>query len=358
MELPLVLIAGICWWTGTFLLWKIPLCRRGEESDLSQEVSVIIPARNEAHNLPKLLASLKEQDEVPKEIIVADDSSEDGTAEAAHARGVTVLPVENKPEDWNGKSFACWSGAEHASGSVLLFLDADTRLDKAGLGKIVSTWRRLGGLLSIQPYHQVTALYEKLSAVLNIMVMAGFNVFTPLGHRWKPPGSFGPCIICAKEDYFTAGGHEAVKSERLEDIPFGKNFMRQGFPVHCYGGAGSISFRMYPGGMLESIRGWAKSFAIGASSTSPAAMAASIVWISGLFFAAAAPITLCWGWLLYAGFGLQMYWMSRRIGSFGILPALLFPVPLMFFLSVYIYSFINSFLRKQIIWKGRTLTRD
>src|SRR5690606_32732244 len=50
-------------------------------------VAVIVPARNEARNLPRLLDSLQRLDPAPAEIIVVDDHSNDGTGSLARAPG-------------------------------------------------------------------------------------------------------------------------------------------------------------------------------------------------------------------------------------------------------------------------------
>ena len=87
---------------------------------------MIIPARNEAHNLPRLLESLASQSVQPREVIVVDDGSTDDTAEIARRHGAEVLVSKPLPEGWRGKPWACHQGAEAASGDLLCFVDADT----------------------------------------------------------------------------------------------------------------------------------------------------------------------------------------------------------------------------------------
>jgi 4,4'-diaponeurosporenoate glycosyltransferase len=128
-----------------------------------------------------LLNSLSGQLSSQDEVIVVDDQSEDGTKGVAKRSKVKVLESLPKPEGWVGKTWACFQGARIASGEILVFLDADTVLEKNGLEKIVRTYVENDGVLSIQPYHKMRNLYEQLSAFFNIIAMAGMGAFTVLG---------------------------------------------------------------------------------------------------------------------------------------------------------------------------------
>ncbi|MBF0430451.1 MAG: glycosyltransferase family 2 protein [Fibrobacteria bacterium] len=355
-----LLIGSFCWLAGFALMWRIPLCARRNETQKADKVSVIIPARNEEKRLPALLNTLSHQSVSPGEIIVVDDDSEDNTAEIAAKFNASIVRIEDKPVGWNGKSFACWTGAQKSSGELLLFLDADTELEPDGLARILSEHSNEGGLISVQPWHITRKPYEQLSAFLNIIVMAGLNTFTVLGKRLSPAGSFGPCIMCSREDYFSTGGHEAVKAEILEDIPFGRNFLKKGKPVNCYGGRNTIKFRMYPDGLADLIGGWSKSFAAGASHTRPFITILVAVWVSGAFTAASQLIfapSLA-GLLMYACYVLQIYLLQKYAGNFGRFTALLYPVSIAFFVFISIKSLITTFVFKTVTWKGRPVHTD
>jgi 4,4'-diaponeurosporenoate glycosyltransferase len=97
-------------------------------------------------------------------------------------------------------------------------------LEPEGLSKIVSTYLEKGGLLSIQPFHKMKRKHERLSAIFNIIIMAGMKAFTPFGPKLKPIGAFGPRMICSREDYFMAGGHKKARGEVLESLAIGREF--------------------------------------------------------------------------------------------------------------------------------------
>lgn len=85
-----------------------------------EDVSVILPAKNEAAGLAKLLPRLREL-MASAEIIVVDDGSTDDSAELCRAHGVRVL---SRPLSM-GNGAAIKAGARIARGKTLVFMDAD-----------------------------------------------------------------------------------------------------------------------------------------------------------------------------------------------------------------------------------------
>ncbi len=87
----------------------------------SGRVSVVIPAFNVERFIAEAAASALAQGESVREVIVIDDGSSDGTAEAAQAiPGVTLRRQPN-----GGIGAARNAGVAEASGELLAFLDAD-----------------------------------------------------------------------------------------------------------------------------------------------------------------------------------------------------------------------------------------
>jgi glycosyltransferase involved in cell wall biosynthesis len=83
-------------------------------------LSIILPAKNEADGLKSFLPRLRKQ-YPDAEIIVANDGSTDNTAEVCLSNGVFVV---THPYSM-GNGAAIKSGARHASGEILVFMDAD-----------------------------------------------------------------------------------------------------------------------------------------------------------------------------------------------------------------------------------------
>jgi rSAM/selenodomain-associated transferase 2/rSAM/selenodomain-associated transferase 1 len=94
--------------------------RQSLSAPSTTRISAVIPTFNEAANLPQTLRSLRDAENL--EIIVVDGGSNDGTLDIAEREGCRVL------RSMPGRAVQMNAGAGVASGSVLLFLHADTRL--------------------------------------------------------------------------------------------------------------------------------------------------------------------------------------------------------------------------------------
>ncbi len=351
------------WLLGWVLSWHLPLLPRGSVQG-QPSISVLIPARNEAGTLPNLLASLSRQHQQPLEVIVIDDHSSDGTAAIARAAAgrlpLKVIAPPPLPPGWCGKTWALHHGVQTSLGDVLVFLDADTEPEPDLLGNLVALRQRLGGLVSVQPFHRTEQPYEQLSLLFNLVGLLA----VPLG-----PGcgvAFGPAMTTSRHDYDRSGGHRAVADKVVEDWFLGHCYEQAGLPVSAYIGCGQISYRMYPGGLRDMVVGFDKNFATAAGEVHWPWMLAVVLWLSGLFWAAwCLPASLL-GWpmlgdpsplsngLIYAAFALQLAWITRRVGSFRWIP-LIFPVPVLFFLGVFLLAIINL-ERGQVQWKGRSVS--
>ena len=98
-----------------------------------QKLSIVIPAKNEAAGLDKLLPELHEQ--MPNaEIIVVDDGSTDSTAEVCNQ--YAVKRVAHPYSLGNGA--AVKSGARQATGDIILFMDGDGQHRPADIPRLLA----------------------------------------------------------------------------------------------------------------------------------------------------------------------------------------------------------------------------
>ncbi|GFZ79428.1 4,4'-diaponeurosporenoate glycosyltransferase [Paenibacillus marchantiophytorum] len=358
---------------GAWLLGKIlPLegnyrnsSSRGHNPNLPR-ISVIIPARNEERNLAVLLPSIQEQHIPDLEVIVVDDGSTDRTAEVALSYAARIITPDELPPGWLGKSWASWHGARAASGDLLIFLDADTCIEPGGLWKLAAAGLEQNGLLSIQPYHIMKRPYESLSAFFNIVVLAAVANPRPIEHnRNRSTGAFGPCIVCTRDAYFQSGGHEAIRHHILENHSLGSLLARQQQPVRNRTGEGVLSFRMYPEGFGQLVSGWSKSFASGASSTTPLRLLAIIWWLTGAVTVVtqsinsqmwSSPLASLLCFTSYTAYALLIYALLKRAGNFSVMTVILFPIPLFAFMGIFASSMLQTFFKRKVTWKGRSIS--
>lgn len=109
---------------------------------MSTNVSIIIPLLNEADNLPLLVAHLVALNPSPHQIIMADGGSSDRSVMIAEDL-IKALVDNGQPSiDWQviksdaGRAIQMNRGAVLATGDILLFLHADTRLPNQAIADV------------------------------------------------------------------------------------------------------------------------------------------------------------------------------------------------------------------------------
>jgi glycosyltransferase involved in cell wall biosynthesis len=348
--------------SGFILFAKVQL-EKGGKSVLhcKSAMSVIIPARNEEKNLPHILGSLEKQTYQPHEIIVVDDFSSDRTREIAGQYNVRVIENAPLPDGWTGKNWAVWNGYLNASGDILVFLDADVRLAPDALEVLLAARERLGGAVSVVPYHHTEKFYERLSLILNILGLFSFT--SPFEKRSWKKGLYGSCIITAREDYERIKGHGSVKSELLDDLNLGKTFCEAGIPVNNFIGGRLVSFRMYPGGLKSEVEGFGKGAVLSTSSLMPATIFLIALWVIGLVTVGMiTPVFLMIGHpaafyflAAYMIYSAQVFYIAKYTGYYGAVVPFLHFIPTTFFVFVMLYSLYKVIFVGSVPWKGRQI---
>ncbi|MCU1401622.1 MAG: hypothetical protein JWN62_4731 [Acidimicrobiales bacterium] len=361
-----VLVAAVALVAGTWTLHRPRTLAAGVGGSASSPtVSVVVPARDEAAHIGTLLRALAASRRVPTEVIVVDDGSVDGTASVAEGFESVVVSAPPLPPGWTGKNWACHLGAQRARGDVLLFLDADTCLSPGALDALIVELDRHGGLVSVQPHHRVRRLYERLSAAFNLVAVMGSGAF---GVRPRTPArvAFGPCLVIAAADYRSAGGHAGVRADVVEDIALAARCREHGLAVTCMLGGHEISFRMYPDGVRQLAEGWTKNIATGAARGPLSAVVPAVIWVmavaatavtllvglAGWWSGGSAPLLAASAWLVTT---IQIRTKLRHVGTFGWGTALLFTIPLLFFVGVFIRSSALAILHRPVRWRGRRI---
>lgn len=332
--------------------------RSGKPTERPRTLSVVIPARNEAANLPHLLESLRAQTLPPDEIVVVDDGSEDGTGAIAARYGARVVRLDRLPRGWTGKNWALWNGFRHTAGDLVVFLDADVRLAPRALEALVAARERTGGVISVVPYHVAPRFDEKLALVFNLLGIFAF--MSPFEANSPRKGLYGSCIVTGRKDYERVNGHAGVRSEVLDDLMLGARYAAAGIRVTNFLGYGLVSFRMYSGGLRSAIEGFAKSAASSTSVLRPETLLLCALWMIGLFASGLSFFLLhtSLGWLLAIGYvlyALQIFRLARYAGTFGAIMPALHVLPALFFAGVMLYSVYQTAVLGRVNWKGRQI---
>ncbi len=108
------------------------------------ELSVVMPAYNEADNLPAALDEIVERvlSIVPdSEIIVIDDGSTDGTADVLQTFSAREARLRVTTQQNSGHGAALMNGLDNATGRVLLLLDSDREIP---LDQFADHWEMMG----------------------------------------------------------------------------------------------------------------------------------------------------------------------------------------------------------------------
>jgi 4,4'-diaponeurosporenoate glycosyltransferase len=309
-------------------------------------ISVIVPARNEAHNIVLLIEELRQQIRTTDEIVVVDDGSTDNTLQLAQGAGAKVISAGALPEGWAGKAHACWVGAEAALNDVLVFVDADVRFNTANKHIVRSLASSVvsqpTALFSVQPWHNTVQKSEQASMLFNIVSVMGS------GMKTSKPLVFGPLLACMRKVYVANQGHShaSVRGQVVEDIALGRLFKQTrvylGTPSTC-------TFRMYPKGFSAVFSGFAKNIAAGAASVPMGRRVLIAAWCASLV---GGVVTSPW---MYLASLVQVAVFARRVGRFHPLVVALFPVHMLLFTVVVIKSFWDGVLRGGVRWSGRTI---
>jgi cellulose synthase/poly-beta-1,6-N-acetylglucosamine synthase-like glycosyltransferase len=360
-------------------LWRLaPLRRAARRSGLatadgSRTVSVIVPARNEAHNLPALLGSLAALDRRPDEILVVDDGSTDDTAAIARAAGAKVLSPPPLPAGWAGKPWACATGARAARGELLLFTDADTVHGPGSLGAAIAALEEGDAdLVSVVPSHLAVSSWERLQGIFQLLLLVATRAGAFVGRR--APAARGERAFCIgqyllfrRAAYEALGGHDPVRARVAEDLAFCRLVRARGGRYRLLARPGLLGVRMYPEGLRGFVAGWRRNFreGIGAAGlTGALEITALIGWLLGLPIALVAAFASGRGreglvlLALYAATAALVAAHQPLVGRFSRRAALAYPLFAGLFVLVSALAALDALAGRPIVWKGRNIPRQ
>jgi len=351
-----------------------------DESDIPLEnpplVSVIVPARNEAHNIARCVTSILSTTYPNLELIVVDDSSTDGTAQIAReaaqrdprARFITSPPL---PEGWFGKQWACATGAKVAHGSVLQFTDADTVHGADLVTRSMNAMRRTRAqLFSVAGRQELGGFWEKVIQPQIFMILSmryGGTESITQSTNVRDKIANGQCIFVTHDSYNAIGGHASVRTSVAEDLMLAQRFFAARKRVVIVLGVNQLSTRMYAS-LREIIGGWRKNVFAGGLDSVPFGKVGRTLFplfllmpplmelLPPLVLVLAATGVATSGtlllWAAISGTATLVWWIVAYVTiRENPLYALAYPLGAL----VLLYIFLTAVIRgRRVRWKGRT----
>ncbi|MDQ6650160.1 MAG: glycosyltransferase [Actinomycetota bacterium] len=225
-----------------------------EPAPVPERVSVLLPLRDEAHRVEPCLRALLAQRALPDvEMLVLDDGSADGTSDVVRRvvgsdPRVRLLTGSPLPAGWLGKPHACAQLGGAATGSVLVFVDADVVLAPSALAATVGLLRERGVDL-VSPYPRQLADGTGPRLVQPLLQWSWLS-FLPLTASWQSArpstaAANGQLLAVDALAYRRAGGHGAVRTAVIDDVELLRAVKRAGGRGGMADGTALATCRMY-----------------------------------------------------------------------------------------------------------------
>jgi len=203
--------------------------------EVVSDVTVLIPARNEATVIQETLQSVQEQGAGLK-VILIDDNSEDATALKAtqlslpNLRIVQSLPL---PAGWSGKLWALEQGRRLITTSYTLLLDADIHLAWGVISALRQKMQQQGvSFISLMAEPSMSLGWEKL---LMPAFVHFFKILYPFSQVNSPrtniAAAAGGCVLTETRLLEQIGGFEPIKSAVIDDCALAARVKSRGVRI-------------------------------------------------------------------------------------------------------------------------------
>lgn len=378
-----LLCFGLFYLSGTFLVLlrnRYEFKSLKDSSSLNESetpfVSICIPARNEEDVIEHCVTSALKQNYDHFEVLVLDDNSTDRTTHILKQLSGIIsnlrhIQGEPKPEDWNGKPWACHQLYQQAKGEILLFIDADVWIEPETLNKTVSELKRYD-MITVWPQQILRSFWERMIIPLVYFALLTLlpSKYVERSPRWLPNGlrdlldpkfsaACGQFMAYNRPVLEAVEGFERIKRSIVDDVEMAKILKAHGYMMRMFTGIEMVYCRMYKD-HHEIWNGFKKNFLAGFDNQVLFILMGVIHFVVFLF-----PVfTLFYSWyyglndiLLLSGFALLLIIAQRSLidhwFSWNIFYGLLHPLSVVWFQILGIVSLIQHHLGIKNSWKGR-----
>ena len=256
---------AVLWLIVLFLPWRPWSTReRLEGGDDSQspsvgDLTILIPARNEARQIGRTLAAIREQ-APDAAVLLVDDRSDDGTAEAALTSGLAHLRViegREMPDGWTGKLWALDQGLAEVETELTLLLDADIELGPGIIAALLEQQRKEGAsMVSLMATLETRSFWEKLllpAFVYFFKLLYPFRLSNS-SFRWVAAGA-GGCALLETAVLREISAFTSLKDELIDDCALAARVKAAGHRIWIGLSRSVTSHRSYhgPGGIWDMV---------------------------------------------------------------------------------------------------------
>ncbi|WP_428327469.1 glycosyltransferase [Mucilaginibacter sp.] len=321
-------------------------------------VSILIPARNEQHNILNLLQSIQMQDYENYEVIVYDDLSTDDTYTICEAFAKTHLRIkvikgEELPAGWTGKNYACYQLAKQAKGKYFLFIDADTTVNNNLINSAVYRMQlHKLSLLSLFCNQQMLTFGEQTTVpMLHYMLLNLLPLrLVYLSKNASIATACGQFMLFDAATYRQKQWHLQVKEKVVEDAEIMKLVKAKALNGEVLLANGMISCRMYKS-YTEAVSGFSKNLFAVFNYNALSLLLYILIVIGGPMIVI---MTLNFNLIFFMSglILLTRVMVSLSSGQNAWYNVVLHPLQ-MFNLVIIAFSSIQRHLAKTNLWKGR-----
>ena len=358
--LYLYFLHGNFWQSGPELLPAIP-------ADCP-DVDIIVPARDEAQTIGRVIASLLAQDYPGKfRVFLVDDNSADGTASVAGiaaggSPNLHIITGAQKPAGWAGKLWAVRQGVAASTAPVLLLCDADITHDPRHLSTLVT---RLGAprvdMVSEMVRLNCTSLAEQATVPAFVYFFQMLYPFAKVNDPFSSTAAAaGGTVLIRREALERIGGIEKIKTALIDDVALAREVKKFG-PIYLGHSGLATSIRPYPE-FADVFRMVSRS-AFTQLNYSALILAGTLVGLALVWLVPAFEAVFGHGWRFL--FGLAAY----AIGAVSYLPtlaryrvsrfwALALPLIALFYMAATFSSALDHWRGTGAKWKNRSYKAD
>jgi hypothetical protein len=337
------------------------------------QVSVLVPARNEAAAIGRLCRDVLASTGVDLELVILDDASDDGTAEivrqiAAEDPRVRLVPGKPLPAGWCGKQHACWLLSQAARHDTWVFLDVDVSPMSDAVARAVAFLDgSAAGLVSGFPRQRTACLLDWLLLPLIHFILLGFLPLARSRHDGSPgmAAGCGQLFVTRRADYERAGGHAAIRASLHDGVKLPRAYRRAGLKTDIFDATPIASCRMYERN-ADVWRGLSKNATEGIGA--PATIVPFTILLAGgqILPLALVGLGLATGWQGWPRLAIgaavtatALAWLPRFLEAVrfrqSLVSAVFHPLGVAVFLAIQWVALARKLLGLQTAWRGRSL---